>query len=500
MRKILLLTAFAGMMMMTNAQNYTQDLFSLNEDIGSCGIPGSMTYDPVTGSYTITGSGDNIWSGHDQFHFAWKKLNGDFILQANIRFVGAGSHAHRKIGWMLRKSLDTTSPLIAATVHGDGLTSLQYRLNVGENLAEIKSGVTSPGIIQLERKNGKIYFSVAVPGEPFSTVGLPEDAKFDDNVYAGIFICSHDNKVLEKAVFYNVRIIKPAPDNFIPYRDYIGSNLEILDLETGNRRMVMQSPVSIQAPNWTPDCKYLIYNSEGSLYRFDIEHQKAEKIYTGYATNNNNDHVLSFDGKSIGISHHVESESNNSIVFTVPLKGGNPKRVTPLGPSYLHGWSPDGNDLVYTGSRKGEFDIYKMSLKTKKEMRLTDAKGLDDGPEYSPDGKYIYFNSVRSGKMKLWRMYPDGSKQEQVTFDEYNDWFPHISPDGQWIVFLSFGPEIQADDHPFYKHVYIRMMPAAGGKPGVIAYVYGGQGTINVPSWSPDSKKIAFVSNSDSAH
>ncbi|HEX8041375.1 MAG TPA: biopolymer transporter TolR, partial [Chryseosolibacter sp.] len=131
----------------------------------------------------------------------------------------------------------------------------------------------------------------------------------------------------------------------------------------------------------------------------------------------------------------------------------------------------------------------------KKESPLTQSATLDDGPEYTPDGKYIYFNSVRTGTMKLWRMKPDGSGAEQVTFDEYNDWFPHISPDGKWIVYISFPKEISPTDHPFYKKVYLRLMPASGGVPRTIAYVYGGQGTINVPSWSPDSKKIAFISN-----
>jgi len=120
---------------------------------------------------------------------------------------------------------------------------------------------------------------------------------------------------------------------------------------------------------------------------------------------------------------------------------------------------------------------------------------LDDGSEYSPDGKYIYFNSVRTGTMQIWRMKADGSEQEQVTFDEYNDWFPHFSPDGKWIVYLAFPKEIDPTSHPFYKRVYLRIMPATGGVPKTIAYIYGGQGTINVPSWSPDSKKVSFISN-----
>jgi Tol biopolymer transport system component len=292
-----------------------------------------------------------------------------------------------------------------------------------------------------------------------------------------------------------VRIIKPAKADFVPYRDYLGSNLEIMDVETGHRKVTYQAPNSIQAPNWTPDGRYLIYNSEGLLYRFDLTTGKPEVIESEFATSNNNDHVLSFDGKMQGISHHVAEEDNKSIIYVMPAEGGIPERITAKGPSYLHGWSPDGCWLTYTAERNGEYDIYKISVKKKKEIRLTDSPGLDDGSEYSPDGRYIYFNSVRTGTMQLWRMKPDGSDQEQLTFDEYNDWFPHISPDGKWVVFLSFMPDVRADDHPFYKHVYIRMMPADGGTPEVIAYLYGGQGTINVPSWSPDSKQISFVSN-----
>jgi Tol biopolymer transport system component len=181
----------------------------------------------------------------------------------------------------------------------------------------------------------------------------------------------------------------------------------------------------------------------------------------------------------------------------VPATGGKPKLITPTGPSYLHGWSPDKKFLIYTGIRDKNADIYKIPSDGGAEIRLTTDAALDDGSEYSPDGKYIYFNSTRTGLMQIWRMKPDGSGQEQVTNDEYNNWFPHISPDGKWIVILSYQKDIKADDHPFYKHVYLRLMPAAGGQPKVIAYLYGGQGSINTPSWSPDSKKIAFVSNSD---
>jgi TolB protein len=267
-------------------------------------------------------------------------------------------------------------------------------------------------------------------------------------------------------------------------------------LLTANTLAIYTDTASLQAPNWTPDNKALIYNtSRGLMHRFDLKTRKPSVMNTGDVIRNNNDHVLSFDGKMLGLSSRVPEY--NSVVYTVPTTGGQPKRITPTGPSYLHSFSPDGKWLLFTGGRNNNFDIYKVPVNGGREVRLTTDTAIDDGPEYTSDGKYIYFNSVRTGLMQLWRMKPDGSGQEQLTSDNYNNWFPHISPDGKWIVFLSFLTDINPNEHPFYRHVYLRMMPVNGGKPKVIAYLYGGQGSINTPSWSPDSKKIAFVSNTD---
>jgi Tol biopolymer transport system component len=282
----------------------------------------------------------------------------------------------------------------------------------------------------------------------------------------------------------------------VPYRDFLGSSLEILDVKSGNARIVHQYRGSFQAPNWTPDGRALIYAQEGRLYRFDLASSTVAPINTGFATRNNNDHVLSFDGRMLGISHHAVEDSGASIVYVVPASGGTPRRVTAKGPSYLHGWSPDGAWLVFTGQRDGVFDVYKIPSAGGEEVRLTTAAGLDDGPEFTRDGQFIYFNSSRTGRMQLWRMRPDGSDQQQITDDGFNNWFPHVSPDGKWIAFLSFPSDVRADDHPFYKRVLLRLMPIGGGPARVIAYVYGGQGTINVPSWSADGKQLAFVSNS----
>lgn len=477
------------------AQLQPLGVFDHHQDVGDPKLKGSAVYHAEDQSYEVTGAGINMWAGADQFHFLWKKIKGDFIIQATVEFVGKGTDAHRKIGIIARDKLTTDSRYADACVHGDILTSLQYRSQDGAITEQAELSVYHPTHIEFERKGNVFTFSAATFGQEYKSVS--QQLELNEEVYAGLFICSHVEDVVEKAIFRNVRIIIPADDDFVPYRDYIGSHIEVMDIASGNRQVLHSEPISLQAPNWTPDNKYLIYNTQGLLYKYELATGKITKLNTGFANQNNNDHVLSFDGKMLGISHHV-GENRTSTVFVLPVSGSdNPVKITDenAGHSYLHGWSPDGKRLIFTGNRDKEYNIWAVDVETKKETPLTEVATLDDGPEYSPDGKYIYFNSVRTGTMKLWRMKADGSDEEQVTFDQYNDWFPHFSPDGKWIVYLSFPKDINPTDHPFYKKVYLRLMPASGGVPKTIAYIYGGQGTINVPSWSPDSKRIAFVSN-----
>ena len=476
-------------------------IFAESNDIGTCFVKGSAVYNPIKQEYTISGAGSNMWFGKDAFHFLYKKMKGDFILQFEFKFVGEAKNQHRKVGWMVRNDSSFNAAHINGTVHNDGLTSIQYRLAKGATTLELKMDKKEQNnIVQLERRGNRYIFSAAIKGQEFKTIELMDSAQvINDEALVGMFICSHEKEHKETAIISNVRITIPAKASLVPYKEYIGSNLEIMDIETGSRRIVYTAPNSIQAPNWTKDGKSLIYNADGKLYNFNLKTGQPTVIDTKFAIKNNNDHVLSFDGKMLGISNSSENKERKSQVFIVPTKGGTPTLITEKAPSYFHGFSLDGKNMLFTGGReeKDNFEIYSINIKTKVETRLTNSPGLDDGSEYSPDGKFIYFNSVRSGKMQIWRMKPDGSNPERITNDEWNNWFPHVSPNGKYIVYIAFGNDVKPGDHPFYKHVSIRLMDLETRKVTVLAHLYGGQGTINVPSWSPDSKRFAFVSNTD---
>lgn len=472
--------------------------FAHHADIGQPAIGGATSYDSSTQHYRMAASGTNIWGASDQFQFAWNQMRGDFIVRARVAFLGQGGDPHRKYGWMARASLEADAPYVDACVHGDGLASIQYRTTKGGETAEVKLKLTGGDVVQLERRGDTWIFSSARYGEMFESAELT--LPLGDDLAVGLFLCAHNAAVKEQAVFKDVRIVRPAPVGYKPYRDYIGSQLEVLNVHTGQLLALDRSAEPYEAPNWMRDGHTLIVNvsgnspDKGRLRTYDLRTGKFAPLDTGDIRNNNNDHVLSFDGAQLGISSY-NPETRGSSGYTLPAAGGAPKLITTKSPSYLHGWSPDAQWLVFTGGRGDNFDIYKIPATGGDEIRLTDAPALDDGPEYSPDGRYIYFNSARTGHMQLWRMKPDGSAQERLTHDDLNNWFPHLSPDGKWLVFITFGPEVKADDHPYYQRVYLRLMPADGGTPRVIAYVYGGQGTLNVPSWSPDSTRIAFVSN-----
>jgi TolB protein len=469
--------------------------FDIVEDVGTRRVPGSTTYDAKGCAYTITGGGQNIWGISDEFHFAAVRMSGDFILTVEGGFEGTGVNAHRKWGIMFREGMDGDSPYADAAIHGDGLTSLQYRGQRGAETLEVKAEMKSPDVVQLERAGKTIIMRAAQRGDALAETGRVT-MDFSAGILAGLFVCSHEIDVAETAVFRNVRFDVPAAEGTEGDAPPSPSRLELLDVETGLRRIVYSSAGHFEAPNWSHDGRFLLFNQEGRIHRLPLDTMKPHILDTGSVRANNNDHGISFDGKRLALSSHTEQAGRKagSQIYVVGIEGGQPVKITDQAPSYWHGWSPDGTTLVYCAERDGTYDVWAIGAQGGKETRLTTDPGLDDGPEYSPDGAYIYFNSTRSGRMKIWRMRPDGSRQEQVSFDDWNDWFAHVSPDGKRMLYVSYPPTVPAARHPPNQRVMIREQDLATGKVRVLAHLYGGQGTMNVPSWSPDGKSVAFVS------
>jgi TolB protein len=460
-------------------------LFTDHADIGVVKRPGNASYDSTAQTYTIGASGANMWFKEDDFHFVWKKASGDTALGATIAFVGKSPEPHRKAMLVIRKTLDADSPYADIAVHGDGLTSLQFRQEKGGVTKEVQTSISSPRRVRLEKVGRTVYMSLATGSADPTPSGCSVELPFEGEYYIGLGVCAHNPDAFETATFSNVQFTPPTQAVTA-----VRSSLETIVVASTDRRSVYHTDEHIEAPNWTPKGDALYFNGGGRIYRLPLTSgAKPELIDTAFAVKCNNDHGLSPDGTQLVISD--QTTDGKSRIYLLPATGGTPTEVTPLAPSYWHGWSPDGATLAYCAQRDGKFGIFTIPAVGGTETRLTTAEGLDDGPDYTADGKWIYFNSDRTRSMQIWRMHPDASGLEQVTSDEFNNWFAHPSPNGKWIVFLSYAGDVKG--HPADHDVTLRLMPIGGGPITVLAKLFGGQGTINVPSWSPDSTKVAYV-------
>ena len=498
-------------------------LFDSAADVGETPQKGKVEFNSGTGEYSVTGGGANIWAGVDAFYFVSKKLSGNVALTADVHFVGTGAVAHRKAALMIRQSLDPGSAYADAALHGDGLTSLQFRPDAAALTQELKSELKAPVRIRIERRGDQFTMFAGNPGEELKASG-PATLALQDPVYVGLAMCSHDANALETAVFSNVKIesLPTAPPPPPPERavtpakiivspqagsyqgSHYGSKISIYDLASKSVQTLYQTNESFEAPNWSLDGKYLLSNSRNRLYRIPVDGTGSpipEPLNLDQSLRCNNDHGFSPDGKQIAISASSPS-ARQSQVYIASADGSNARLMVAKMPSYFHGWSPDGHFLSFIGQRDGNFDIYRVPVEGGEEQRLTSSPGYDDGSDYSPDGKWIYFNSDRSGSWDIWRIPadgagPDDAKAERVTSDELEDWFPHPSPDGKWLLFFSF-PKGTSGHNDKRDGVQLRMIPMPGASiksetPQVLLKFFGGQGTINVNSWSPDSKRFAFV-------
>ena len=470
-------------------------IFDGQSYIGTINPAETLTYDSARDTYILTAAGENIWSTVDAFHFAWKKMSGDVSITADITFADSSSNPnpHRKAVLMFRRTLDTDSAYADAAQHGVGLTALQYRRTQGDTTQDIELNIDPPKRVRLEKRGDMITMFLSFSGEPLHQVGASINLAFGGPFYAGIGLCSHNSKVVEKAILSNVQL-RPLQAVTTSADLTLYSSLKTISIDNSARvaAVVYSKAANIQGPNWSKDGKYLVFTEGGRLWKISAKGGMPEAVDIGSASRCSGSHGFSPDGKWLAISCSTPDKPE-SRVYVVPAQGGTPRLVTENPRSYWHTWSPDGKTIVFTRPNKGGGgNIFAISAAGGPERALTTGSGVSDDPDYSPDGHYIYFNSDRNGGMQIWRMRPDGSNPEQISSDDYTNWTPHISPDGKSMLILSY--DKGETGHPANKDISLRIMSLEERKSRVLVNITGGSGTDNVPNWAPDSQHFAFVS------
>lgn len=466
----------------------TLGVFGGSGDVGTVLHEGSAEYDKQTKTYTVAGSGENMWFANDTFQFVWKKVSGDVTITADISLLGAGGDNHRKAVLMIRQSLDADAPYADAALHGDGLTSLQFRDQKGANTHEVQANVSGPTRLRLMKRGNRFYLWTASAGEPLQFAGGSALVPLSGHYYVGIGVCAHNKDAVQKALFSKVEIASGRQPAAKPTRY---STLETIAVASTDARATYVSRDFMESPNWSPDGKTLIFDRGDGIERVAVAGGNAETIETGLRGCNSS-HGISPDGTLLAVS--AGAIDGPSSILIVPLRGGQPRRLVSQMDSYFHGWSPDGSAISLSGLVSGKWNVYTIPAAGGQVKRLTESGTVNDGPEFSRDGKFIYYSSDRGGgSMQIWRMKVDGSEPQQVTTGEdWNNAFPHISPDGTQLVFLSYPGGNRG--YPNVEDMQLRVMSLADQKVKVLAKFVGGSGSIDAPSWSPDSKRVAFVS------
>ena len=490
MRNQLLLTIVAILPSLLAPENGPPiGLFESHCDVGSPLHAGFVAFDNATGAYTVAGSGENMWFDRDAFHFAWKRASGDVALMADVAFLGAGTDPHRKACLMIRQSLEADSAYVDVALHGDGLTSLQFREARGAATHEVQANMRALRRLRIEKRGRYALMFLAAEGRDPEYSGAAVRISLESPFYVGIGVCSHNKNVTERAVFSKVELTSPLPPP--SSRPILYSTLETQAISSTDRRVVHVTPGAHRSAQLVERWSVLDLQSR----RPHLSDRRGWRQCGRSSTPPSPPAATTITARrpmdqcwrsATSLRRRDDRSSTHSRSQGEP-RGGSRRKDPPTGTAGL----PMGRPWPSAASAQGEFDIYTIPAEGGSETRLTTAKGLDDGPEYSPDGKFIYFNSVRSGTMQIWRMQVDGTGQEQVTSDEFNNWFPHLSPDGRRMVFLSY--EKHVIGHPENQDVTLRLMTLSTKKIDVLARLFGGQGTINVPCWSPDGRRIAFV-------
>jgi hypothetical protein len=469
-------------------------LFSDHSDVGTVLHPGSVAYDTARRSYTISGSGENVWAEADAFQFVWKKMEGDFTLTADISVLGQGGDPHKKAMLMARQSLDADSAYADVALHGVGLTSLQARDAKGADTHEIQSNISAPKRLRLQKYNGEFTMWLAGEDGQFRMAGGSMRVPMTGAFYVGLGVCAHNKDAVERAEFGNVALGEVSSE----WGAQLYTSLETVDVASTDRRVTYvkssKNADIIRAPNWTPDGASLLFGYGLAIERVPVSGGEPKMVCTGELSVGD-DHSISPDGKLLGFSGVEPGFGSYSAMYIVPIGGGAPRRVTAKSPAFWQDWSPDGKTILFLlTDDQYRFGIYTMPVAGGTETRLIGgpAASIRGSAGYSPDGNYIYFHSNRSGAAEVWRMRSDGSHPEQVTRDGAGNWYPHVSPDGRLLAFLT--ARQQGADGSFLAPIALRVMTLADGHVRVVAKFTGSNNSMPAPSWSPDSRRLAFMS------
>jgi Tol biopolymer transport system component len=485
---------FASSLFVPAAHAQSFGIFEGQSDVGTVNPPGSAHFDASMGVYTITSSGANLWGTTDGFHFLWKKVSGDVALAADIDFpVKTGTHSeHRKAILIFRQTLDADSTYADAAQHGSGLTGLQSRQAEGETTQSIELNIDAPSRVRLEKRGDTFTMFVSLHGEPLHQSGAAIKLHLDEPFYAGIGLSAHDAHAVETATFSHLEftpLVPPAAAQTLA----LYSTVQAMEIDPSARRSTVAytAQARAQAPNWSRDGGSLLFNQDGRIYTVSTDGKGTpQAIDTGTATDCSGSHGFSPDGKWLAISCSIPGMTGRHVAI-IPSAGGAPRLLT-TEVGYFHSWSPDGKTILFTRGGHGANNIYAISIDGGPERALTSGTGISDDPDYSADGQYVYFNTDRWGGMQLARMKPDGSHVEQITFDNFHNWTPHPSPDGKSIVFISYPQDVTT--HAANKDITLRILSTSDNKIRVLTSLVGGDGSMNVANWSPDSKRLAFVS------
>jgi TolB protein len=489
-RALCAILLFASLLLGRTAYGQTLGIFEDQSDVGAVDPPGSAQFDASTGVYSLTSSGANLWGTTDGFHFVWKKASGDIALAADIDFpVKTGAHSeHRKAILIFRQTLDADSAYADAAVHGSGLTGLQFRQAKGDTTQSIELNIDTPSSVRLEKRGDTFTLFVSLHGEPLHQSGAAVKLHLDEPFYAGIGLSAHDAHAVETAAFSHLEFSQLGPPAPALY-----STLQAIEIDPASRRSTVAFSMlgRAQAPNWSRDGSSLLFNQDGRIYTVSADGKGTpHAIDTGTASDCSGSHGFSPDGKWLAVSCAMPGMSGRHVAI-IPSGGGAPRLLT-VNVGYFHSWSPDGKTILFTRSGHGANNIYAIPVDGGGETALTNGTGISDDPDYSADGQYIYFNTDRWGGMQIARMKPDGSHVEQITFDNLHNWTPHPSPDGKSIVFISYPADVTT--HAANKGIALRILSTSDNKIRVLTNLVGGDGSMNVANWSPDSKRLAFMS------